>query len=99
MNEQEIYGAAEQYTKERLEPQVVLDIETMPNEEVLSLLPEPSIDSRLKDPEKIKLAQESAREKQIEKMALSPLTGKVACIGFYGAVNDVKFGREEILRN
>jgi DNA polymerase elongation subunit (family B) len=64
--------------------QLVIDIETMANPDAIALLPEPSIDSRLKDPAKIAEAKAEAKTKQIEKMALSPLTGKIAAIGLYG---------------
>ena len=86
-----------EYTQTFYKPQVVIDIETMPNMDVIDLLPEPSIDSRLKDPVKIEEAKKNGRESQIEKMALSPLTGKVACIGFYGAVHEVRIDDEKAM--
>lgn len=61
---------------------MVVDIETIPNPDMVKLLPEPSIDSRLKDPAKVAEARINAKQTQLEKMALSPLTGKVACIGY-----------------
>jgi DNA polymerase elongation subunit (family B) len=61
----------------------VIDIETMPNPDAVKWLPEPKVDSRLKDPEKIALAKDVGREKQLDKMGLDPLTGKIACIGLY----------------
>lgn len=67
---------------------VVIDIETMPNPDAIKLLPEPSIDSRLKDPAKIAEAKLEAKAKQIEKMALSPLTGKIACVGWKSSVGE-----------
>ena len=77
-----------QYTQVAINnTQLVIDIETMANKSVIDLLPEPSISSVLKDPEKIKLAQEKARQEQIDKMALNPLTGQIACVGVY---NDSK---------
>jgi len=87
----------EDYTKKMKENnQIVIDIETYANMEVLDILPEPSIDSRLKDPEKVEAAQAEARAKQIDKMALSPLTGKIACIGFYNLdVKQVLFADSE----
>jgi DNA polymerase elongation subunit (family B) len=72
--------------------QLVIDIETMANPDATPLLPEPSIDSRLKDPVKIAEAKAEAKAKQIEKMALSPLTGKIAAVGLYG-----EFGGEVLI--
>lgn len=63
--------------------QIVIDIETVPDIGVLDKLPEPNIDSRIKDPDKVIKALESARVSQVEKMALNPLTAKIACIGYY----------------
>jgi DNA polymerase elongation subunit (family B) len=71
-----------EYTKDFIK-QIVIDIETMPNLDVVKLLPEPSIDARLKDPVKVAEAQSEAKQKQLDKMGLSPLTGKIACIGYY----------------
>ena len=63
---------------------LAIDIETMPNPDMISKLPEVVADSRLKDEEKIKADIEKKKAEQIEKMALSPLYGKIACIGYYG---------------
>ena len=62
---------------------IILDIETMRNEEMVKHLPEPEPAGNLKDPEKIRLDVEKKKKQQIEKMALSPLFGKIACIGMY----------------
>ena len=62
-----------------------LDIETYPNTDMVDKLPEPKVAyGNTKDPEKraIKLAE--ARAEQVDKMALNPLFGRVACVG----VND-----------
>jgi DNA polymerase elongation subunit (family B) len=78
----------QEYTKEyKKARQLVVDIETMPDSSVIHLLPEPAIDNRLKDPAKIALAEEASKQEQIDKMALSPLTGKIACIGYYHGNN------------
>jgi predicted PolB exonuclease-like 3'-5' exonuclease len=61
-----------------------IDIETMPNDEMIFCLPEVKADSRLKDEEKIKADIETKKAEQFSKMALSPLYGKIACIGIYG---------------
>lgn len=63
---------------------LAIDIETMPNPEMISNLPEIEADSRLKDEAKIKADIEKKKEEQIKKMALNPLYGKIACIGYYG---------------
>lgn len=63
---------------------LAIDIETMPNPDMISKLPEVVADSRLKDEDKIKADIEKKKAEQIEKMALNPLYGKIACIGYYG---------------
>lgn len=63
---------------------ISLDIETYPNLDMVEKLPDVVADSRLKDEEKIKADIEKKKAKQIEDMALSPLYGKIACIGYYG---------------
>lgn len=63
---------------------ISLDIETYPNLDMVEKLPEVVADSRLKDEAKIKADIENKKAEQIEKMALSPLYGKIACIGYYG---------------
>lgn len=60
----------------------VVDIETMPNEEMIDKLPEPDVKyGNTKDEAKRQVVYEEAVKKQIEKMALSPLYGKIACVG------------------
>ena len=68
-----------------------LDIETIPNMDITDLLPEPSIDSRLKDPAKIAEAEANAKQKQIDSMALDPLTGRVLCFAL--ANDDAQYER------
>lgn len=59
-----------------------LDIETIPNPDFFDRLPEPEVATgNLKDPEKIAAKYAEAREKQREKMALSPLYGRLFCVG------------------
>lgn len=56
------------------------DIETIPNTAMISRLPEPEVKAgNLKDPAKIAEKIEEAKKAQIEKMALSPLWGRVCC--------------------
>lgn len=61
-----------------------IDIETMPNPEAIKYLPEVKAKANLTDPIKIKKDIESKRQNQLDKMALSPEFGKIACIGIYG---------------
>jgi len=61
-----------------------IDIETIPNLEMIKYLPEVKADSRLKDENKIKEDIAKKQQEQIDKMALSPEFGKIACIGIYG---------------
>ena len=59
---------------------IAFDIETIPNSSLMNNLPEAEVKlGNLKDPEKIKEKQEEARKAQIEKMALSPLYGRICC--------------------
>lgn len=75
---------------------LAIDIETMPNPEMISRLPEVEADSRLKDEAKIKADIEKKKAEQIEKMALSPLYGKIACIGYYGdEIKEVHLAEEK----
>ena len=62
-----------------------LDIETMPNEDMIPYLPEPEVKTgNLKDPAKIAIKKQEAREKQVEKMALNPLYGRIISYAFVG---------------
>lgn len=60
----------------------VIDIETYPNLDMVDKLPAVKASTRLKDPVKIKADIENKELEQIGKMALSPLYGKIACIGY-----------------
>lgn len=74
----------------------VIDIETYGNEEMIKYLPEVEASKTLKDPDKIARDIEEKKQEQIDKMALSPLYGKIACIGIYSQdYQDVLFGTEE----
>lgn len=62
---------------------VAFDIETEPNEDLdLSFLPEPPVDQRLKDPEKIEARKKANIDAQLEKLALDPHFGRVISISF-----------------
>ena len=68
---------------------LALDIETIPNPEMVPLLPEPECtDSRLKDPDKIEAHIQAKRDKQHADMALDPLTGRVCCFALVGRKDD-----------
>jgi DNA polymerase elongation subunit (family B) len=69
-----------------------LDIETVPNEAMVGLLPEPEVKiGNIKDPRKIEEKRLEAKEKQIKTMALYPETGIICSYATYGV--GVKFGR------
>lgn len=59
---------------------LAFDIETIPNTAMIARLPEPEVKAgNLKDPAKIAEKIEEAKKAQIEKMALSPLYGRICC--------------------
>ena len=59
---------------------LAFDIETIPNTAMIPRLPEPEVKAgNLKDPAKIAEKIEEAKKAQIEKMALSPLYGRICC--------------------
>lgn len=66
---------------------MAVDIETMRDDSAIGNLPEPKVDSRLKDPLKIAAATQEARAEQIEKMALDPMTGKICSIAIVSKTN------------
>ena len=73
-----------------------IDIETAPNLDMIEYLPEPKADTRLRDEVKIKEDIAKKKAEQIDKMALSPEFGKIACIGIYGKdKKDVLVGEEK----
>jgi DNA polymerase elongation subunit (family B) len=55
------------------------DIETIPNHDVIHLLPEPEASEKIKDPVKIAADIEKKRLAQIEKAGLNPLVSRVFC--------------------
>ena len=58
-----------------------LDIETIPNTDMIDRLPEPEVLlGNLVDPAKIRAKQDAAKATQVEKMALDPLYGRVLCV-------------------
>ena len=64
--------------------QYALDVETIPNMDIVADMPEPEVKTgNLKDPEKIAEKVKQARKKAEDRMALSPLTGRVAAFSFW----------------
>jgi len=62
-----------------------LDIETIPNHDMIEYLPEPELKlGNLKDTVKIFEKKEEAKQKQIDTMALDPFFGRVACYSIVG---------------
>ena len=60
---------------------IALDIETIPNADMIARLPEPEVAlGNLVDPAKIAAKKEAAKSKQVEAMALDPLYGRVCCV-------------------
>ncbi|MBK8916334.1 MAG: hypothetical protein IPM64_17355 [Phycisphaerales bacterium] len=59
---------------------LAIDIETVPNRDMLGQLPEPEVAlGNLKDPDKIRDRIASASARQVNRMALDPHFGRVAC--------------------
>lgn len=66
-----------------MEP-VALDIETVPNLDLVDCLPEVEAPANYKNTEAIEKFKAEARAKQIEGMALNPLYGRVCSCAIYG---------------
>jgi predicted PolB exonuclease-like 3'-5' exonuclease len=62
---------------------VAFDIETIYNPDAVALLPEPTPNATLKDPEKIKADIEAKRQKQMAEMGLSANTCLVCCVATF----------------
>lgn len=62
-----------------------IDIETIPNNDLIQSLPEPEIAiGNIKDPAKIEEKRKEAKQKQIDKMALSPFYGRICSFSACG---------------
>lgn len=61
---------------------VCFDIETIPDESRVNLLPEPEAKGNLKDPLKIAADIEQKRAVQVAKMALESNFGQICCVAF-----------------
>lgn len=61
---------------------VAIDLETIPNNEMVKFLPSIVQDTRLKDEDKIKADIEKKQEKQISEMGLNPMFNIICCAGF-----------------
>jgi predicted PolB exonuclease-like 3'-5' exonuclease len=60
------------------------DIETIPNLAMIDCLPEPEANGTLKDPVKIAADIAAKKQKQIDRMALSPMYGRLCCYSVFG---------------
>jgi DNA polymerase elongation subunit (family B) len=66
--------------------ETAFDIETIPNTAIIDRLPPPEIKyGNAKDPAKRAEIEKEAKASQIEKLGLSPLTGRICCAAFFGA--------------
>jgi DNA polymerase elongation subunit (family B) len=64
---------------------IAIDIETCRIESMIERLPEPNVAvGNIKDPDKIAAKVAEAKAEQVAKMALSPMTGKVCSVAWYG---------------
>ena len=71
---------------------LAFDIETIPNKDIIPLLPEPEVKlGNLKDPDKIAEKIAGAKSKQVEKMALNPLHGRVASFAVKQVDSTIKY--------
>lgn len=62
-----------------------LDIETIPNKNMVEALPEPEYKyGNTKDPDKRKVIEDETKQKQIDNMALSPFYGRICSYAVYG---------------
>jgi DNA polymerase elongation subunit (family B) len=61
------------------------DIETVPNPDMLSRLPEPEVKfGNIKDPAKIEEKIKEAKQQQVDKMALNPFYGRICSFSCFG---------------
>ena len=65
---------------------VAIDLETIPNMDLVSLLPEPKPKGNLKDPKKIDADISEKKEKQIDDMGLNPMFNRVCVAGLYSNI-------------
>lgn len=69
-----------------------IDIETIPNMDMVDYLPEPEVAiGNLKDPVKISEKTQEAKKKQIEKMGLDPFFGRICSYAQFGETGDNHF--------
>ena len=61
---------------------LVTDIETIPNVDVVDLIPEPKAHGGLKDPVKIAADIEKKKAEAVDKMGLDPNFGRICVIGY-----------------
>ena len=71
---------------------IALDIEVIPNESMVDMLPEPEVAiGNLRDPLKIQAKIEEVKKKQKEKLGLDPITGRICSFAIYGDNEDERF--------
>lgn len=67
---------------------ISFDIETIPNEALIPLLPEPEVKlGNIKDAAKIRDKIKAEKEKAIEKMGINPETGMICSFSVYGFID------------
>lgn len=77
---------------------IALDIETIPNPDMIPLLPEPDVKlGNLKDPAKIAEKKAEAKRDQVADMALDPLTARLACACAVGVDSGSEYERSVCL--
>lgn len=71
-----------------------LDIETIPNVDLIPSLPEPEVAiGNVKDPEKIREKIAEAKKKQVEKMGCNPLYARICSFSFYSENENKRYYR------
>ncbi len=63
---------------------IAIDIETIPDLNKVDCLPEPEAPGNYKDPEKIAAYKAEKKKEMVDKMALSPFTGKICSFALWG---------------
>lgn len=61
---------------------IAFDLETIADKTMMDILPEVKVKKNLKDPAKIIADIEEKQKKQIQEMAMSPLTNMICCAGW-----------------
>ena len=61
---------------------ITLDLETIPNESKIHLLPEPKLNAKLVNPQKIAEDIKKKKTKQLEEMGLDANFANICCVSF-----------------